>query len=272
MLHFQTASVNNPVFIELQHRTLKYFVSGDYTFSVCNDAKSFPDYSNFGNIDTRRAISDICAKLNIPCVTNNNAHHARMPSAAERTADVLNVMLAAQVATRDKYMIIDSDMFPIAPFSTTKYDAYDAAVIPQIRSSAGNTVKYFWNGICYLNMDKLEPRGLLNWGEGNVEGVWTDVGGAMCGFLRNSTNAIYEMSHNISCQWSSMDYPLDLDMAWLDYMQNDVRNVGSNFYCELYDRTFLHFRAGGNWTKGAEDVYNSNVNNLVRAVDAVCRG
>ena len=39
MVKVVTAVVNNPVFIELQHHTLKkYFKGGDYEFIVFNDA------------------------------------------------------------------------------------------------------------------------------------------------------------------------------------------------------------------------------------------
>ena len=45
-----TAVVNNPVFIEIQYYTLQKYMKCDYEFIVFNDAKSFSDYSNGGDI------------------------------------------------------------------------------------------------------------------------------------------------------------------------------------------------------------------------------
>jgi hypothetical protein len=49
-----TAVVNNPDFIEIQYHTLKKYFKGDYEFIVFNDAKDFPDFSNFGNIEIKK--------------------------------------------------------------------------------------------------------------------------------------------------------------------------------------------------------------------------
>ena len=45
-----TPVVNNPDFIELQYYTLKKYVKGDYEFIVFNDAKEFPDYTNYNDV------------------------------------------------------------------------------------------------------------------------------------------------------------------------------------------------------------------------------
>lgn len=46
-----TAVVNNPFFIEIQYYTLQKYLKCDYEFIVFNDTKSFPDYSNGGDIN-----------------------------------------------------------------------------------------------------------------------------------------------------------------------------------------------------------------------------
>ena len=40
---------NNPIFIELQYKSLKKYLHTDYEYIVFNDGKSWTDSTNFGN-------------------------------------------------------------------------------------------------------------------------------------------------------------------------------------------------------------------------------
>ena len=271
MLHIQTAVVNNPTFIEFQVHTLKYFVKGDYTFTVYNDAKRFPDYSNFGDPNVRRRIEDTCSKLNIPCISIENNHHIKSQSASRRTADALNIMLDAQRKTQDRFRILDADMFPIMPFDTKKYRAYDAAILPQIKTTKGKSLDYFWNGIAYFDMATLNPKEIMNWNDEWVEDVFTDTGGGMYYFLKETKNKFYRIPYLQSLTWSSLDWPLDVDTRWLQYAHNDDRNKDGKYFTELYDNTFFHFRAGGNWEKYSADMYERRVKPLTKLIYNVCR-
>lgn len=272
MLHIQTAVVNNPKFIELQHTTCKFFVSGDYDFTVFNDAKDWPDYSNFGNPELRRDIQRTCERLNIPCISLNHPHHRSMACAANRCANANNAMLEVQRATADSYLVLDSDMFPIAPMGVDKYNAFDGAIVRQRVEKDGRALDYFWNGIYYFNMAKLAPKALMDWKCDMNDGVWTDVGGGMYTFLRETKNKLYSIPHLISLRWGVEQYPLMLDLKWLNYIQSDSRNVGRTFFSEIYDDTFLHFRAGGNWEQRDAGEYASRVKLLESVVLSVCHG
>jgi hypothetical protein len=272
MLHIQTAVVNNPTFIELQHTTLKHFVDGSYDFTVFNDAKDWPDFSNFNDGSVRRAIQRTCERLNIPCINLHNEHHKMQQSASHRTADSNNAMLEIQKRTQEKYLVLDSDMFPIAPFKTNKYTGFDVAYVPQTRSNDAKTLTYIWNGIYYFDMAKVSPKEKLSWAMDNIDGVWTDTGGAMYYFLEESKNNFYKIQHRSSCHWSALEYPLSCDTRWLNYIKNDVRNVEGKFYAELFDSTFFHFRAGGNWEKRGADEYGGRVDLLADVVYSICRG
>ena len=271
MIHIQTAVVNNPTFIEFQAHTLKYFVKGDYTFTVYNDAKAFPDYSNFGDSSVRRRIEDTCSKLNIPCISIENNHHMVSHSAARRCADAMNVMLNNQRQTTDKYLILDSDMFPIMPFDTNKYTKYDAAILPQTKTTNGKSLDYFWNGIAYFDMETLHPKYGMDWNDEWVEDVFTDVGGSMYYFLQETKNKFYRIPYLQSLTWSSLDWPLNVDTRWLQYARNDDRNQDGKYFTELYDNIFFHFRAGGNWEKYSSDMYDLRIKPLTKLVYDVCR-
>ena len=39
------------------------------------------------------------------------------------------------------------------------------------------------------------------------------------------------------------------------FLRDDKRNVNGKFYCEIYDDSILHFRAGSNWTGLDQSTY-----------------
>lgn len=278
VLHIQTAVVNNPTFIELQHQTLRYYASGDYTFTVFNNAKQFADYSNFGDTTIYRQIQRTCERLNIPCIHVPSDHHQWDICAANRCADAMAAILDYQRRQKGRHLCLDSDMFPVCQLNVEElYATVDAAVVPQERTNeAGKCVNYFWNGLYAFNMDTLSHTDLLSWRNNDVEGVWTDVGGAMFGFLKASTqsrkNRIFAIPYKRSLQWGFEDFPYDrLDSSWLSFLMTDSRNEQGKFFGELYDDTFLHFRAGGNWMRGSPDAYARGVQSLKDTVFSVCR-
>jgi hypothetical protein len=112
-------------------------------------------------------------------------------------------------------------------------------------------------------MNKMENKNLLNWD--CIPGF--DVGGAMRLWLFIQTDNIpdgndirkcdrvyahddvYFIRHLWSCSWDESEIPNNLkdNKKLLDFFINDPRNVDGKFYCEIYDKKFLHYRAGGNW-------------------------
>ena len=76
---------NNPIFIELQYKTLTKFVNVEYEYIIFNDGKDWPDVTNFGNVHEGKAgIINICNKLNIKCINIPNNHHKTRIKASQR--------------------------------------------------------------------------------------------------------------------------------------------------------------------------------------------
>ncbi len=239
----------------------------DYTFVVYNDAKEFPDFSNFGNMNIRKEIEQTCSRLNIPCIPIPNSHHQVNISPSWRTADALNFILANQKFQGGKHLVLDSDMFLMKPLNwATDFDDYDAVLLHQQRDH----VRYCWNGIAYLNMDTLQPAELLAWNDGYVEGIFTDTGGAMSHFLNRTQNRIRWMSHLSSGRWTTEQFPLDCDLQWLNFLLADPRNTGGNFFAEIYDSAFFHYRAGGNWENRNAAEYSHITGLLERIIRNIC--
>jgi hypothetical protein len=264
-----TSVVNNPTFIVLQYHLLKKFFQHDFEYIVFNDAKDFPDYSNFQDITIKKEIEDTCKLLNVKCINIDNDHHKTVLDACLRCSDAMNFMLKYQLMNPDKYLIIDSDMFLIDYFNPEKYFNYDCAFVLQQRYNCN----YMWNGFVYFDMFKMKNLSFLNWD--HMDG--TDVGGKMSHWiniwLQDGNHKLYNTEHiryiendNIqiddilfirhlwSHTWDENDLPNNLsnNNTIKDFFKNDVRKkiLGCDKnICEIYDKCFLHLREGGNWTK-----------------------
>jgi hypothetical protein len=270
-----TSVVNNPIFIEIQYYTLKKYFQGEYEFIVFNDAKDFPDFTNYNDITIKQQIEDICNKLNITCINIPNEHHREKLCAARRCADSMNYILEYQKNNPDKYLLLDSDMFLVDYFDINKYSQYDCAIVLQSRNVNFLQTNYFWNGIYYFDMIKMKNKELLNW---NCC-AHCDVGGMTKEWFKKQmgntsipntddirwldkefhTNDIYFIKHLWSCSWDINELPVSLqdNVKLIDFIKNDVRNENNKFFCEIYDNVFLHYRCGGNWRGEGLDLHKA---------------
>jgi hypothetical protein len=242
-----TAVVNNPIFIEIQYETLKKYMLCEYEFIVFNDAKSWPDYSNFKNPKLKQEINDLCTKLNIKCIEIPNENHKKESSACVRCADSMNFILDYQRKYPDQYLLLDSDMFLINYFDSSIYNI--CGVVLQSRPN----IEYIWNGLAYFNIPKMSNISLLNWNTCAL----CDVGGSMKDWLKTQDyKRIYFIPHLCSNDWDSNHLPKEF-LYLKDFFENDPRNEKGKYFCELYDNKFLHYRAGGNWMNQS---YSTHVN------------
>jgi hypothetical protein len=268
-----TSVVNNPLFIEIQYYTLKKYFQGEYNFIVFNDAKNFPDFTNGGDITIKKQIEDVCSKFNITCINIPNEHHRQNTNAAIRCADSMNYILDYQKNNPDKYLLLDSDMFLVDYFDINKYSNFLCAIVLQSRNQF--KINYFWNGIYYFDMTKMNNIELLNFNCCK----FCDVGGMMQEWLKIQmgntpipntneirwsnkkfhTNDIYFIKHLWSGSWDISELPknLQLNTKLLYFLQNDIRNENGKFFCEIYDDVFLHYRAGGNWRNEGLTLHNN---------------
>ena len=263
MLKIVTAVVNNPIFIEIQYHTLKKYMRCEYEFIVFNDAKSFPDFTNGGDVTIKAQIQNKCEELHITCINIPNEHHKINKCACLRCTDAMNYVLEYQKINPCKYLLLDSDMFLIDYFDIKEYEDYKGAIVIQNRKN--DTITYCWNGLYFFDFTNIKNQELLNWGCDDVEGC--DVGGQMRFWLRTqendlpladqirrseyncfNKNSFYYIKHLWSCSWDESEYPQNINIpGLLAFLKCDPRNVKGKFYCEMYDKKFLHYRAGGNW-------------------------
>jgi len=266
-----TSVVNNPIFIEIQYYTLKKYMKCNYEFIVFNDAKDFPDYSNGWDSKIKNIIEQTCNNFKIKCINIPNVHHKLSTRLYQepsyRTAEAMNFILEYQKKNPDIYLLLDSDMFLIDDFKIENYKNNDCNIVLQKRNNLdGSSIHYIWNGLYYFNMNRLQNVDLMNW----HCTLTTDTGGMMYKWLltknncfpdiddlKNNDNTICE-SNGIkyikflkSLEWNRENIPVNIQNKnkLVDFLESDPRNVDNNFYCEIYDNIFLHYRGGGNWEK-----------------------
>lgn len=258
-----TSVVNNPDFIEIQYHTLKKYLIGDFEFIVFNDAKNFKDYTNYFDSTIKQQIIDMCNKLNIKCINIPNDHHQTLRDVSVRASQSLNYMLEYQKNNLDKYLVLDSDMFLIDYYDVTDFEKYSTMVVLQTKEN--EKFKYFWNGIYYFDMLRMNNLNVLNWNCCR----YCDTGGMTMEWLKTqlNINEIPTIDHiNKSLEditinnihfikrieselWDLNDLPDNLkdNNKLVDFLITDVRNVNGKFFCEIYDNKFLHYRSGANW-------------------------
>jgi len=275
-----TPVVNNPVFIEIQYLTLKKYLKNDFEFIIFNDAKDFPDYTNGGDITLKNKIIEKCKELNIKCININNNHHRYNLSGSIRHTEALNLIVQYQLANPDKYLILDSDMFLIDYLDINKYSNYKSAIVLQKRLN--NKINYLWSGLSYFDMEKINNFELLDWSITE----YSDSGGLTEKWLKTQLNKreelplteelrwnkeinyntknIYLIKHLWSLTWDVTELPENLkkNEKLVSFLLNDPRNKNEKYFCEIYDKIFLHYRGGCNWLNEGMDFHIKQTNIL----------
>lgn len=262
-----TTSVNNTVFIKLQYMLLKKYMPKniEYEFIVFNDSKNFPDDTNGGNLNISLFIQDTCESLGIKCINIPNEHHKYIKNPSIRCANSMNFILKYQEDNPpDEYIILDCDMFPIAPINIEEYRKYNCALLLQSRQNKN----YFWPGILYFNFHKMKDIKLMNW---NCIPDF-DTGGMMIQWLSlQDPNTIYYIDSLLSLCWDKKTIPefllQDDNIQYnnlINFIHNDPRNSkpDNKYFTEIYDNTFFHYRSGTNWRNEGFELHNTLTNKL----------
>ena len=259
-----TPVVNNPEFIKAQFHTLKRHMKTPYEFIVFNDAKQFPDSTNFGDESLHSQIVEMCRQLGIRCINIPNEHHRELTHPGLRHIQSMNYITQFMFENPDKYLHIDSDMFLVDAFDIDSFIRYDCAVLLQTRPG----IEYVWPNLFYFNTSNLKFRELINW---NMTPT-TDTGGMMEGWLRaykeSCPDNIFYIRHLASCQWGETQIPSNIrNPKLLSFLQNDIRNTSDGtFWCELYNRNVLHYRAGSNWNGEGKETHMYMTQQLLEAL------
>ena len=271
---------NNPIFIELQYKTLqKFVVGGDYDYIIFNDGKDFPDLTNFGNIAEGRAgIIRKCAELKINCINIPNAHHSNNTDASSRHSDSLRFVLHYMRCNLDEYLMLDSDMFLIDQLDLNVYRKHICACVLQERPG----LVYFWPNLFYLDMKRAPNTDKLNMGivtggdTGSATNIWLKSFNykfpsiKSINYMTQCCNNDFYMIKNLrTLNWRKTDLPINVDKNIIDLLEHDNRNKNGKYFYEIYDNRILHYRAGTNWMNNNKNLHRQNILRLVDYISKI---
>jgi hypothetical protein len=244
-----TPVCNSIQFIHIQYVSLKQYMQIPYEFIVFNDAKDFPDSTNFGDASLRMKIRAECEKYGIQCIDVPNDSHRYIQSPSERHCMTVQYMMNYIRENPDQYLMLDSDMFPIA--NVPSYTPI--AIVLQERSN----MRYAWPNLWNIDVRTVGNLEILDWNlcpdcdTGGMSQVWLSLQETM------HRDQIYYIPHLVSCQWDASSAPSWMKTKLLDFMKNDPRNQNGKFWCELYDDVFFHYRGGSNWNQEGKKIHDS---------------
>lgn len=245
---------NNETFIDLQLKSFQKYIHVPYEFIVFNDGKDFPDSTN-NNIPIKSTIRNKCALLNIRCIYLENEHHRERTSCSDRHNDSLQVVVDFMKNNKDEYLIIDGDMFLIDNLNIEEYRKYHCACVLQHRD-----ITYMWPNLLYIDMRKIDniDKLRLGCGDGGDTGAdsheWLmkqqtqlpDTKTIRYSNEQFTSERFYFIKHLWSLTWNKNELPSNLTSHTnlLEYLEADERNENGNYFCEIYDKCFFHYRAG----------------------------
>jgi hypothetical protein len=260
--------VNNPTFIELLYNSIKKFFKSEkeYEIIIFNDAKTWPDITNFGDITMKQQISDMCTKLNVPCIDIPNSHHISQNSPSERHADSVNFITKFMLTYPDTYFMLDSDMFFVDYFDIKEFEKYNFCYINQSRNVNNKIINYPWPNFFYLNINEIPNKQLIDWSL--APGL--DAGGKCALWLSNlDKEKVLEIKHLWSCNWDEKDIPESINKNIKLFLDNDARNQKGKYFSELYHKKILHYRAASNWMNNSYELHNSMTNLLAEVLSKI---
>ena len=245
---------NNDIFVELQYNSIKkHFSDKDVEIIIFNDAKTWPDITNFNDTTIKKQITDMCNKLSIKCIDIPNSHHINQQYASIRHGDSVNFITQYMFSNPDKYLMLDCDMFFIHDFDISEFEPYDFCYVSQSRDFPKGPMYYPWPNFFYININTVSNKELINWHP--AQGL--DAGGKCALWLHKlDPNKIFKIQHLSSGRWNREQMPSHIDPNIYNFLDNDTRNKDGKYFAELYHEKILHYRASSNWM--GDSFYNQN--------------
>jgi len=256
-----TVIYNQSDFIKYQYLLLKKFMKNKFRYYCYNNADNDIVRENINRICIELGITSINIPQNIFDNNNNPSYRAglSLDHAIKHNVDEYG----------SKYMIIlDSDMFLIDYLDLNEIQG-DFVGIKQYREG----IEYYNNQLSYLNLTNLPNfENEVKFLPGIINGINTDCGGYLYNYFMNNKQIIHkEFVHIICSQSMSIVNILESNIPDTDTYnffinEFDIFEDGKNF-SELYDKKFLHFRAGSNWINFSNEIVKKRTENLYSFLD-----
>lgn len=244
-----STSVNNPGFIELQNNSIKKYVNmvsgGEgVNLTVFNDAKNWNDFTNFNlsNKINKNMVSTVCNnRCYVTCIDVPNDSSQQATPLKARYASTLNTMMTYMFDNPDQYLVIDSDMFFVAPIDITQLNSCYFGYV----DISGNGTDIPSPNMFYVDTVNLANKNLINWNitDGSVDAAWL----ASLKLEGGNAGKITEFTYLSSLTWDASNLPVNINSNVLNFFNYDPRNMSGKYYAEIYNNNILHFKAASNW-------------------------
>jgi hypothetical protein len=249
-----TIATTNPLFIVIQYNSIKKFIKykEPVEFIVFNDAKDWPDITNFNDPSIKKQIEELCISLEIQCINIPNQHHINEFNASNRHSDSMNYITKYITENKDKYMIIDNDMFFINDYDLDSLKNYYFGYVEQQRIINNKLYKYPWGNLVYIDTNWAPNLELLKWDIMNG----LDVGGKAGGWLLTLDKLKTKKFEGLkSGMWNINNFPKELNKKLLVFLNLDPRNTNNTYFTELFETKIFHYRGGSNWMLNSRKIH-----------------
>lgn len=267
VLTILVTTVGWPRFLEIQRASLDRFLAGDYRLVAVVDTPTASTGINLWGAESRadvisgaRGFADEVIPMpeelhssHAPRLRDRFRRTALHPSA--RHAQTLDYAWSRLLETGvGPVLILDADMILVAPhegvgaLGETFFHA-----VRQSRDTHGSArrIDYVWPGLVLADLSRMPETHGFRFGVRSVDGAHLDTGGETSHWLEalsaNEAAKVRWIDHLPSLTWTPDDAGINLDPRVSGFLRVDDRNENGKVFAELYDRRWLHFRAGSNW-------------------------
>lgn len=245
MIKIYTFADKRPDFIILQNKLFKKFIEDDYEFIVINAASSN---------ELKENINFVCEKLNLQCLNFPVLNHfSPQPACSKPIQWCWDNYISKD--NKNISFIIDSDMFLVGAFNVEKYlNNNDICADYDKRLH----VNYIWNGLMIFSPN-LKNKNEMNFSEGVVDGVVTDVGGNLYYYIKKYNPKIKHIEN--------IGY-IHKDNKNTHLLPVNIQEIYEDSYlCEFFEQKFFHYRAGSNWNNKNTEYHNKKTQMLKKLID-----
>ncbi len=266
-------------FIELQYKTLKKFIKGEYEYIVFNDGSDIKNLNNFNNENIRNEIRNKCNQLGIKCIDipqylhknrqeifPNTNHNNKEHVSARASLAVQYIYNYASMNNYDKLFLIEADMFIIEELNLDDYNDFDVGFLSQSRLSKTKVfIEYMWIGILIINFSNIKNLEPINFDCGTIFDTNVDSGGFSYFWLDRYINQVKIRKFNMCTIENKNDFDktktcfsYNLQKYFEKLMDINSNQISKEFFI---DKKVLHLRgAGCNWNYTNEPFKNYLVN------------
>lgn len=254
-------------FIELQYKTIKKFIKGEYEYIIFNDASDEKNLNNFNNQNIRNDIRNKCIEMEIKCIdipqylhknrreifpntTHNNNEHV----CAKAALAVQYIYNYALTNNYDKLFLIEADMFITEELDLDHYNDFDIGFLNQSRFSAqiNKLIQYMWIGILIINFTNIKNFEPIYFDCGKILDTDVDSGGISYYWLEKYKDKVKIKNFDQKNIYDKDSFLIQKNY-FSESLQKYFENIMNNNFDIIAKETYinnkvLHLRgAGCNW-------------------------